>query len=197
MSRYNTEATRRTAAAKQFHRTECAANNQQTMALKHVIVLACACATASAYVAPSRRGARATPLRVATLEKEEKVAVAVEAAVDDLVVAPAIEAAVAELVEEECEVEEPEPECLDEAKLEETRGLLRRLMRSSVSGAGGKSATAADTAPADGDVVLQQLLDPHGPPTIPPEIVEALARASAASASGVGVHNPATLTANA
>mmetsp|Transcript_32714 Transcript_32714/g.98425 ORF Transcript_32714/g.98425 Transcript_32714/m.98425 type:complete len:704 (+) Transcript_32714:207-2318(+) len=123
------------------------------MALKHVIVLACACATASAYVAPSRRGARATPLRVATLEKEEKVAVAVEAAVDDLVVAPAIEAAVAELVEEECEVEEPEPECLDEAKLEETRGLLRRLMRSSVSGAGGKSATAADTAPADGDAL--------------------------------------------
>ena len=36
------------------------------------------------------------------------------------------------LLDEECEVEEPEPECLDEAKMAETRGLLSRLMRRSV-----------------------------------------------------------------
>jgi hypothetical protein len=87
---------------------------------------------------------RATKLRAATLEREAKVAEAVDAEVDKLVVTPAIEKAVTELVDEECDVVEPEPECLDEEKKEETKGLLRRLMRSSVSGPSGKSATAAD-----------------------------------------------------
>jgi len=85
-----------------------------------------------------------TKLHAATLEREAKVAEAVDAEVDKLVVTPAIEKAVTELVDEECDVIEPEPECLDEEKKEETKGLLRRLMRSSVSGPTGKSATAAD-----------------------------------------------------
>ena len=93
---------------------------------------------------PVRHTKTATKLHAATLEREAKVAEAVDAEVDKLVVAPAIEKAVTELIEEECDVIEPEPECLDEEKKEETKGLLRRLMRSSVSGPSGKSATAAD-----------------------------------------------------
>ncbi len=93
---------------------------------------------------PVRYAKTATKLHAATLEREAKVAEAVDAEVDKLVVAPAIEKAVTELVDEECDVIEPEPECLDEEKKEETKGLLRRLMRSSVSGPSGKSATAAD-----------------------------------------------------
>jgi len=100
-------------------------------------------AVATAYN-PIRPGRTATKLHAATLEREAKVAEAVDAEVDKLVVTPAIEKAVTELVDEECDVIEPEPECLDEEKKEETKGLLRRLMRSSVSGPTGKSATAAD-----------------------------------------------------
>ena len=100
-------------------------------------------AAATAYN-PIRPGRTATKLHAATLEREAKVAEAVDAEVDKLVVTPAIEKAVTELVDEECDVIEPEPECLDEETKEETKGLLRRLMRSSVSGPTGKSATAAD-----------------------------------------------------
>jgi len=107
---------------------------------KLLIALLC---TAAAWN-PVRHVKTATKLHAATLEREAKVAEAVDAEVDKLVVAPAIEKAVTELVDEECDVIEPEPECLDEEKKEETKGLLRRLMRSSVSGPSGKSATAAD-----------------------------------------------------
>ena len=95
------------------------------------IILALACA-ATAWN-PVRHTRTAISLNAATLEREAKVAEAVDAEVDKLVVAPAIEKAVTELVDEECDVVEPEPECLDEETKEETKGLLRRLMRSSVS----------------------------------------------------------------
>ena len=107
---------------------------------KLIIALLATCAAWN----PVIKTQRATKLRAATLEREAKVAEAVDAEVDKLVVAPAIEKAVTELVDEECDVVEPEPECLDEETKEETKGLLRRLMRSSVSGPSGKSATAAD-----------------------------------------------------
>ena len=80
---------------------------------------------------PIRPGRIATKLHAATLEREAKVAEAVDAEVDKLVVTPAIEKAVTELVDEECDVIEPEPECLDEEKKEETKGLLRRLLSAS------------------------------------------------------------------
>jgi len=107
---------------------------------KLIIALLATCAAWN----PVIKTQRATKLRAATLEREAKVAEAVDAEVDKLVVAPAIEKAVTELVDEECDVVEPEPECLDEEKKEETKSLFRRLMRSSVSGPSGKSATAAD-----------------------------------------------------
>jgi len=100
-------------------------------------------AVATAWT-PARFTKTPTKLHAATLEREAKVAEAVDAEVDKLVVTPAIEKAVTELVDEECDVVEPEPECLDEETKEETKSLFRRLMRSSVSGPSGKSATAAD-----------------------------------------------------
>ena len=79
---------------------------------KLLIALLC---TAAAWN-PVRHVKTATKLHAATLEREAKVAEAVDAEVDKLVVAPAIEKAVTELVDEECDVIEPEPECLDEEK---------------------------------------------------------------------------------
>ena len=86
-------------------------------------------AVATAWT-PARFTKTPTKLHAATLEREAKVAEAVDAEVDKLVVAPAIEKAVTELVDEECDVVEPEPECLDEETKEETKSLFRRLMRS-------------------------------------------------------------------
>ena len=75
-------------------------------------------AVAQGYIAPRGLAPRALrPLRVTTLEKEDTaVAAATKETADRLVVDPAIEAAVDDLLNEECAVEEPEPECLDEAK---------------------------------------------------------------------------------
>merc|ERR1712159_757708 len=55
-----------------------------------------------------------------------KVAEAVDAEVNKLAVTPAIEKAVTELVDEEGDVIEPEPECLDEEKKVETAGVLAK-----------------------------------------------------------------------
>ena len=79
---------------------------------KLIIALLATCAAWN----PVIKTQRATKLRAATLEREAKVAEAVDAEVDKLVVAPAIEKAVTELVDEECDVVEPEPECLDERR---------------------------------------------------------------------------------
>ena len=73
---------------------------------------------------PVRYAKTATKLHAATLEREAKVAEAVDAEVDKLVVTPAIEKAVTEFVDEECDVVEPEPECLDEEKKEETKRVV-------------------------------------------------------------------------
>jgi len=105
-------------------------------------------AVAQGYIAPRGLAPRALrPLRVTTLEKEETaVAAATKETADRLVVDPAIEAAVDDLLNEECAVEEPEPECLDEEKMAETRGLLARLMRRSVV-----SDAAGDADVAEGE----------------------------------------------
>ena len=118
------------------------AQKSSTMARLLIALAACAAAWN-----PVRYVRTATKLNGATLEREAKVATAVDDMIDEAIVAPAIEAAIAEMVDEECDVISPEPECLDEEKREETKSLFRRLMRSSVNGPSGKSATAADIVP--------------------------------------------------
>ena len=88
-------------------------------------------------------------MRSTVLEREETTTAVAEAtaeAAERLVVEPAIEEAVSSLLDEECAVEEPEPECLDEAKMAETRGLLSRLMRRSVVSSAGAADDEAEVA---------------------------------------------------
>ncbi|KAH8063893.1 hypothetical protein JL720_13052 [Aureococcus anophagefferens] len=94
--------------------------------VRRIVLIA---AVAQGYIAPRGLAPRALrPLRVTTLEKEETaVAAATKETADRLVVDPAIEAAVDDLLNEECAVEEPEPECLDEEKMAETRACSRAL----------------------------------------------------------------------
>ena len=107
------------------------------MVARSLLICALGAASTSAYVFPGGSPVSRFALRSTTLEREETssaVDVAGEvAAAERLVVAPAIEAAVSSLLDESCDaVEEPEPECLDPARMAETRGLLSRLMRTAV-----------------------------------------------------------------